>query len=271
MIIGAQKSGTTSLANQLAGHSDICFCDLKEPGYFNEVTDWKSRIQHYHALYRPDAGQLCGEASTMYTFIPEFFDTHQRLFEYNPALKFIYIMRNPVERIVSNYAHRMARKTTGMSPEQAVFADPVYVNRSRYAVQLRPYLELFPRENFLFLIFEEYIRDQFVTLREIAAFLGVDSEKYGGWEQLGNQHSTVGEYQLPPMAQKLHSNGAAERMLSLVPKQARTRLRQLIGNKLDEKPDFSPSLRQELWRLLEDDVREVENILGRDLKIWRSE
>ena len=68
MVIGAQKCGTTSLARQLSEHPEICFSDEKEPGFFNSTTDWKLGLEEYHRLYSPSLGQLCGEASTMYTF-----------------------------------------------------------------------------------------------------------------------------------------------------------------------------------------------------------
>jgi hypothetical protein len=61
MIIGAQKSGTTSLAAQLADHPQICFSQIKEPGYFNETEDWESGLDRYHQLFDPADGQLCGE------------------------------------------------------------------------------------------------------------------------------------------------------------------------------------------------------------------
>ncbi len=146
MLIGAQKCGTTTLANQLASHPGICFCREKEPGYFNSTDNWQAGLDTYHALYDPRPGQLCGEGSTMYTFLPEFDNTHERLYAYNPDLKFIYVMRHPVERVISNYAHRLVRNTVSVPPQEAVFAKPEYVNRSRYGVQLRPYVKLFGRE-----------------------------------------------------------------------------------------------------------------------------
>ena len=96
MMIGAQKAGTTSLAAQLAAHPQICFCREKEPGYFHKTDDWTAGLDQYHSLYSPTPGQLCGEASTYYTFFPEFCETHKRLYDYNPALKLIYVVRQPV-------------------------------------------------------------------------------------------------------------------------------------------------------------------------------
>ena len=178
IIIGAQKSGTTSLSEQLTGHSQICFCKIKEPAYFNTAPDWKAGLNDYHHLYSPSEGQLCGEASTSYTFLPEYPDTHLRLFEYNPELKLIYIMRNPVERIISHYAHRLALNRITEPPEFAVFSDSAYLNRSRYSLQISPYRALFGKENVLLLIFEDYIANPYATLKQVANFLNISVEAF---------------------------------------------------------------------------------------------
>ena len=81
MIIGAQKAGTTSLAAQLAAHPQVCFCREKEPGYFHQTADWRAGLDGYHALYDPRPGQLLGEASTYYTFFPEYRGTAERLYD----------------------------------------------------------------------------------------------------------------------------------------------------------------------------------------------
>src|SRR3990172_564869 len=101
MVIGAQKCATSTLARQLAYHPDICFSKPKEPAYFNRTQNWQEGLEKYHQLYSPVEGRICGEASTMYSSLPEWQGTHSRLFAYNPELKLIYIMRLPVERVIS--------------------------------------------------------------------------------------------------------------------------------------------------------------------------
>lgn len=270
MIIGAQKCGTTTLAEQLALHPQICFCKTKEPCYFNRVSDWRAELAAYHNLYTPKPGQLCGEASTTYTFLPEWAETHERLYEYNPQLKLIYIMRHPVERVISNYAHRLVRSTVRVDPGQAVFADPVYLNRSRYGVQLRPYFNLFGREQVMLLLFEEYIANPTVHLRAIAQFLGIAEDGFGDEDQpVRAANQSVGQYHLNPTLEKLKQN----RLLKVATEQVSPALRQLMkrymGKRLETKPTFTPELKQMLWRFLEDDVCAVEEYMGRHLAVWR--
>jgi hypothetical protein len=269
MIIGAQKCGTTSLAGQLAQHPQVCFCRNKEPGYFHQTEDWQAGLEQYHALYAPRPGQLCGEASTFYTFYPEWRSTHKRLYAYNPNLKLIYIMRQPVERVISHYAHDLVRHSVQGPPEATVFKDPAYVNRSRYAVQLRPYLELFGRGNVLLLLFEEYIRNQQLSLCEIADFLQLDP---AGFDQTGDvhAHSSVGKEQIRyAWLRKLTTSSAFDLARTYLPPSIRRPIRRLLSDQLDEKPVFSSELKCELWRLLADDVVSVEQWLGRPLPIWR--
>lgn len=270
MMIGAQKAGTTSLASQLAAHPSIAFCREKEPGYFHKTEAWRAGLDGYHSLYSPQPGQICGEASTFYTFFPEFTETHKRLFDYNPDMKLIYIMRQPVERVLSHYAHNLVRNLDANPPDKAVFLSPDYVNRSRYAVQIRPYLELFEREQVMLLVFEEYVRDQVGTLRQLAGFLGIDAQPFVDMDTAA-QHKTVGEpYLKYESVRSVVKTPAFQKLRNVVPASIRQPVRhKLLSNKLEQKPEVQPATKQALWRLLEDDVRGIEDLLGRRLAVWR--
>ncbi|MCL4803572.1 MAG: sulfotransferase [Anaerolineae bacterium] len=270
MMIGAQKAGTTSLAAQLAAHPQICFCREKEPGYFHKTADWRAGLDKYHSLYDPRPGQICGEGSTFYTFFPEFRETHTRLYDYNPELKFIYIMRQPVERVISHYTHNRVREIDMRPPEDAVFTDAAYVDRSRYGVQLRPYLELFGPENVLLLIFEEYTADQIGTLGRIAEFLDIDAAPFITTDTTP-LHQSVGQPFLRSEAlRNFTKTGTFQKVRNVVPAAIRQPIRhRLLSNKIDEKPHFSPEMKMALWRMLEDDVNTIEGLLGRGLNVWR--
>lgn len=270
MMIGAQKCGTTSIAAQLAGHPQICFCTEKEPGYFHKTEDWRAGLDGYHGLYHPRPGQLLGEASTFYTFFPEFRGTAERLYDYNPALKLLYVMRQPVERIISHYTHNLVREIDTRSPDVAVFQDPHYIYRSRYAVQIRPYLELFGPDNVLLLVFEEYKADQIATLYRIAEFLGLDPLPFDQTDTTP-QHQSVGQpYLRSETLRNFTHTDVFQKMRSVVPAAIRQPIRhKLLSNKIETKPDFSPDTRRALWRMLEDDVNSIEGMLGRRLDEWR--
>lgn len=270
MIIGAQKCGTTSMAAQLAAHPRICFCREKEPGYFHKTEDWREGLEQYHSLYNPLPGQICGEASTYYTFFPEFRNTPQRLFDYNPDLKLIYVMRQPVERIISHYAHNFVREIDTRPPDEAVFQSPEYLNRSRYAVQIRPYLQLFGPDNVKLVLFEEYTDDQVETLRRLSTFLDIDPTPFESVDTTP-QHQTVGQPYIKYEAlRNFTGTEAFQKLRNVVPAAIRQPIRhRLLSNKISEKPAFSDETKEALWRLLEDDVRAIEEMLGYRLDAWR--
>ena len=267
MLIGAQKSGTTSLAQQLDSHPGICLSSEKEPAFFNTQEDWRAGLSQYHALFAPTPGQLCLEASTMYTFLPEFGGTHERIHAYNPNVKLIYVMRDPVERMLSNYAFRRVRRLTSDSPEVALLRDPTFVNRSRYGMQLRPYLELFPAEQVHLMVFEEHVADPTRSLKEVGAFLGIEGDEFGP-TGAATRHASTGESRLSDRGRRLKRHPLAGKAISALPSPLRRVVGRGFRTTLEQKPTVTPELRQRLHRLVEDDVAQVEEWLGRPVDAW---
>jgi hypothetical protein len=262
MVIGAQKAGTTSLSYQLSQHPQISFCKHKEPDFFSKTKNWRAELDVYHDLYEKHPDKVYGEGSTTYSWIPEYPDVAQKIHEYNPDVKLIYLMRHPVERLISHYTHHLLRARTKYPPEVEVLEVPTYINHSRYAMQLRPYLELFPRENILLLLFEEYIKDPLMSLRQIAVHVGVNPQGFDGVD-------------LRPQYQSLERTGdrKIKKWLTpfgrLLPLQIRNALRGPFVYRLRSKPEFSVKSRKLLWRFFEDDVRSLEVIMGCPLDLWR--
>jgi hypothetical protein len=99
MVIGAMKTGTTSLTEMLARAPSVCFSNPKEPHFFSKEPDPLSELERYHRFFDRPA-LLCAEGSATYTCAPEFNDRIPETFErYNPAMKILYILRDPIERI----------------------------------------------------------------------------------------------------------------------------------------------------------------------------
>ena len=267
MMIGAQKSGTTGIAQQLASHPEVCLCDEKEPAFFNETEDWRAGLDRYHALFSPTPGQLCLEASTMYTFLPEFGGTHERIHAYNPDVKLLYVMRDPVERALSNYAFRRVRRLTADPPEVAIVADPTFVNRSRYGMQLRPYFERFPAENIHLVVFEEHVKDPEGSLKEMAGFLGIAPDAFGPIDT-EVKHRSTGESRLSDRGRRLKRHPLVGKAVGATPAPARRLVGRTFRTTLETKPTVSPEFRERLHRLVEDDVAQVERWLGRPVTAW---
>ena len=270
MIIGAQKSGTTSLAHQLSALPEVNFCSVKEPGFFNSTANWSDELSRYHSLFSVPAGRLSGEGSTMHTFLPQYPQTAERIHAYNPQMKLMYIMRDPVERAISHFAHRTGHGRTRDAIGDVLFRNPIYIDRSRYAVQLRPYLELFPREQILLLIFEEYISNQRQALEQVSGFLGISKPAGPDWEDGLHGNPSVGEYRWGDSAQKIRRSGMGRAVRRVLPASLRRMMRTSLGHRLESKPALNYDQKLLLWRFLEDDVAAVESLLGRRLDIWRA-
>lgn len=272
MIIGAMKSGTTTLANTLAEHPDICFSQKKEPHFFSKVEDWQGNIDSYRSLYTPTKNQLCGEASTTYTCYPEFNQTTWKsLYEFNPNLKLIYIMRHPIERIVSHYMHTYLRRYTDGSFEDEVMSNTTYLNRTRYFLQIRPYLESFGAQQVLLLTFEEFLSDKKASLGRIAEFLGIDFSKFGDFETV-HKNKSVGASTKNIKIEQLKEKRWIKTVKPLIPGHLRTSvsssLRQLTARRLDSKPDVSAELKDVLWNLVMLDILEIEKLMKREITEW---
>jgi hypothetical protein len=194
LIIGAAKSGTSTLYEYLTAHPEIFMSPIKEPCFFDSDVAWDKGLDWYRGLFREAAeNQLCGEASTNYTRWPQVPDVPQRIAEIMPDVKLIYVLRHPVERAYSHYVHRHTREVYPGEPfrrsfEEFVEEDPMCLDSSDYAMQIDQYLSFFPRDSLLILRLEDLKRDPGPLLRRVLRFLGVDEdvELLGGGEILAN-------------------------------------------------------------------------------------
>ncbi|ABC29515.1 conserved hypothetical protein [Hahella chejuensis KCTC 2396] len=177
-LIGAMKSGSTTLHDYLAQHPQIFMSEEKEPGFFVPEL-WGQRDDgEYPALFAEAREEkYIGESSTHYTKLPRFKGVVERIKEYNPDSKFIYIMRNPIERTISHYFHSI-RNLKGAGETRDIFSaikeDPNYIAYSDYAYQLEPYYAAFGKGNIYTVVFEEFKEDVHAGLRDLYQWLDVD-------------------------------------------------------------------------------------------------
>ncbi|ORE85152.1 hypothetical protein ATO7_15252 [Oceanococcus atlanticus] len=189
IIMGAQKSGTTSLHEYLKVHPDIFMSSpIKEPGLFlgeeRARTFWNTAGQpiaslhellHERMLQGYQGERWFGDGSTHYTIgqRSRAWDIPQRMQAANPDMRFIYILRNPVERILSNYHHSRSKgRCQGtLTDFLASKEGPGSILTSRYWYQLEAYLELFPANQFHVVVFEEFIRQPHHHMHQVWDFL----------------------------------------------------------------------------------------------------
>jgi hypothetical protein len=186
-LIGAMKSGTRYLCGLLGEHPEIFMSTVKEPCYFVDQRVlqrvWPDRRRsaytrstaHYLRLFA-DAGdaRVVMEASTPYSQVPLFAGVAEQILTFNPAARFIYIIRDPVRRTISHYWHRVRWWGERRGILQAIRSDPQYTDVSHYERQLKEYFQRGVRDRFYVLTYESLLADALNQLRRLYIWLGVD-------------------------------------------------------------------------------------------------
>lgn len=251
-LIGAQKSGTTYLASLLDQHPDCCVCDPKEPQFFSKKGE--AEAPAYAASFRNRDAKVTIDASTTYTFLRPF---HAMQTDGAPGImtpvpdlikaaapdaKFIYIMRDPVDRAISALKHHM--RTGVKTPEQKrqlaetgslslvaeLERDPMLELVGRYSDQIERYLAVFPRDRFLFLRFTDLTQTPEDVLAACAAFLELDPDPL---KDVLSQGETHGAHELTSLGALVRTRpGLASTIKGILPKG----LRRMIGDAVLRKP-----------------------------------
>jgi len=177
-VIGAHKGGTTSLYEYLRRHPQVFMPDDKEPEYFtrDDFGDPAARSA-YETLFEPAGDAVAiGEASTRATMFPLFTGPPERIAALVPQARFIYLLRDPVERMRSQYVDAVALGSESRPIDRALLMDAGYGYPSRYALQVDQYLRHHDRDRLLLITSEAMRNDRLATLRRVFDFLGVDPE-----------------------------------------------------------------------------------------------
>ena len=175
IVIGAMKGGTTSLYHYVRDHPETAMPPIKELDFFVDELNWSRGVEWYSEQFAAGGtSEVRGEVSTSYTKFPRYQDVSARMAKVVPDVRLIYLVRDPVERMRSHYQHRVANGAETRVPEVALFEDPIYLDYSRYALQLDQYLEHFDRGQLLVVTSEELRYERHETVRRVFDFIGVD-------------------------------------------------------------------------------------------------
>lgn len=211
-VVGAARSGTTSLYNYLKQHPDIYLSPIKEPNYFARNIDtskfkgsfkkngnfnykkylkgkmnkiihqaWVQDFKDYVKLFKNVKNEkVIGEFSVIYLFSKV---AAKEIYKFNPNSKIIMLLRNPIERAFSHYKMDVNAKVTNKSifklKEDYNFKDAKYGTRSlclefsSYYEQVKRYLDIFPKKNVKILFFEDLKKNPKKVVKEVCKFLGV--------------------------------------------------------------------------------------------------
>lgn len=279
LIVGAAKSGTTTLANQLAEHPDVHVMPDKEAHFFDRDERWSLGVDWYRERFSAHGGaKWVGEATPTYMASPVAAERMARLL---PGARLIAVLREPVDRAYSHYWHwrvRLGRErrefadavadelaATGPSdvpPGRPGAPEPAYIGAGHYLPQLLRLCERYPRESILVLLLED-VRDRAAaTFAETCRFLGIDDSFVpSSLDEVANPH-------VEPRWEKAWLFMYQHRLWRRVPRPLLPGVVRLLTT-----PDASyPPMADDLRRRLEEHFAPANSALadwlGRDLPGW---
>jgi hypothetical protein len=186
-----------------------------------------------------------------------------------PDLRLIYLLRHPIDRIRSMYAHWWHEGHERRSIDVSVRSRNEYVDASRYAYQIELYLEHFDREQLLVLDSDRLRTDREQTLREVFAFIGVDPDVQ--LENLEEEFNVSAQRTREvPLGRAVRNTLEALHVRRLIPPTLRAAARRNMIDRPDTGPDTAVSrdLENELWAELQPDLERLRALVGPDFDLW---
>jgi hypothetical protein len=177
-----------------------------------------------------------------------------------PAAKFIYVMRHPIDRLVSHYIHEWTQGVITCPIDEAIAKHPELVDYSRYAYQLRPWIGRFGKDRILPVIFEELTAEPGKELKRIAAFLGAKGDVL--WRaDLEAQNVSAERIRKFPGYELIVGNPVATFLRrTLVPQALRDRVKSNL--QMRERPQLSPEKIAMLTEIFDRDLEALAPIAG---------
>jgi len=287
-IIGAAKSGTTSLFEIIAEHPAVFASKKKELNFFSNDERYEKGVDWYQTHFSESAAfPVRLEASPAYLAWSE--KTAPRIKELygERPIKIIAIFRNPVTRAYSNYWHRVRMGHEKLSFDEAIdredqrlkdnweklyrTGNPLYgyIRGGRYASRLKPFLDLFPRKDFFFLLQDDLQNDFETSIKKLFGFLGINPQVSA--QPVVRNDSTI------PRNKGLHdvygkfkqTSTWQNRMRNFIPKAVRAWVRYKLVVKPFHYPAMDNGIKTRLTAKFADEVAQLELILGRDLSRWQ--
>lgn len=293
LIIGAAKSGTSSLYMYLKQHPQIYLSPIKEPHFFsydskskmtsgpgdfipNAITDFEEYIHLFDGVKDEIA---IGEASPTYLYREE---APIRIHALIPSVKIICILRDPAERAFSAYKHlvREHRETAKDFQEALALEEdriskncgPLwhFVNVGLYYQQLKRYYDLFDPKNILVLLQEDLLKDPTTVFSRIFDFLRVDPEFLPDSSKKYNISGLPKNKRVHKIAGKIFNSPNPIRWLSrkIIPRQTRKKFKRSVIQNNMEQSEIPENIREELLNAFKEDIQNLEQLINQDLSNW---
>lgn len=278
-VIGAPKCGTTSLYNYLVAHPDIGMSSVKEPDFFTHEENFAKGFGWYEMLFvhcvRDNGEPLpaIGEATThlcTYWLHPH---AAERLHEYAPDARLIFVVRHPFDRLVSLYIEQqMTHSIPPMSFEKWLPQYERFDEATDYWKQLEVYRAMYPDANIQVVFTEDLKDDPQMVCRKIARHIGVHPDRFPPPADKSWNVSSVKRVDTPAM----HAirSSPLHKLYDVLPMGLKNTVRKVVkGSPLQRNvkvPEWTDELRaQAAKRLNRDNMRKILEFGGRDESFWK--
>ena len=282
LIIGAMKSGTTTLYNSLNQHPQVYMSRLKEPNFFayNGTAKFAvTSLEDYQALFAGVTNQKAiGEASTTYLFSPT---ATANIKNYLPQAKLIAILRDPAQRAYSLYLMKYRANKLASSTHEKNLVDSFakFVNQGqggvlnqRYYGSIKRYLKKFKREQLKICIYQDLKKEPNLLLEDICQFLDIDT-KISNNQVV--QKSNLGGVPKNKLMYTFGENLCTtfnQTLLPFMPAKLLNPLRSIYTDmktrNLAQAPPLPQEIRQQLINIYREDILHLQDFLQRDLSPW---
>lgn len=292
ILIGAAKSGTTSLYYYLKQHPQIYMSKLKETNFFayegqelnfkwwgdrpdailRSIVNKKEYLEQFTGVSNEKA---IGEVSPLYLYCPAAPD---RIKHYIPNVKLIAILRNPVDRAFSHFTHLLrdnrepcsnfaeALRQENIRMKENWTWDYFYKDMGFYYLQLKRYFDTFDEALIKVYLYDDMLQDMEWLLKDLFGFIDVKDDFV---PETSYKYNVSGI----PRSRVLHEflskpNPVKTVFKWFVPKSTRLRLRAKLGDNNLDKPKLSSNMRDELINIYRSDIIKLQKLINRDLSFW---
>ena len=262
-IIGAMKSATSTLHYQLELQPGVFMSTPKEPNFFSDDEVFAKGFDWYKGLFsEANPNDICGESSTHYTKLPTHPATCKRIAEYTQEAKFIYVMRHPVDRLISHYIHQWTQNVIITDINTAIDEFEELIAYSCYSKQLAPYFNKFGRDAVL-PVFTESIRfNPQQQLEHVANFIGYVGDVE--WQFAAPSQNVSKERLRKFKGYNLLIESRIMTVLrqNLIPKSLRNKIKRYFS--MRDRPQLNASQLKRITNIFDEDLKQLGELLGVD-------